>query len=94
MHGSPGEEEVGGRLEEMKKARKMSGGPYRNSRFTHLQSLSNQDKTQRLYGKLKGEIFCLIPMATVYVYGCTINIDTFLLLMFISVYTKRIFVSK
>jgi hypothetical protein len=58
MHGSPGEEEVGGRLEEMKKARKMrSGGPCSNSRFTHLQSLSNQDKTQRLYGKLKKKSF-------------------------------------
>jgi hypothetical protein len=42
--------------------------------------------------EIKGEIFCLILRARVYVFGCTINIDTFLLLLFISVYTKRIFV--
>ena len=55
-------------------------------------SVRTRQNTTALRGKLKGEIFCLILRVRVYVFGCNVNIDTFLLPLFISVYTKRIFV--
>lgn len=93
-HGSLGDEEVVWDRRKWRREQKMSWGLSNDSRFPHLQSLSGRDKTQQLYGKLKGETFCLILRVRVYVFGCNVNIDTFLLLLFISVYTKRIFVWK
>jgi len=93
-HGSLGYEEVVWDRRKWKREQKMSWGLSNNSRLPLLQSLSERDKTQQLYGKLKGEIFCLILRVRVYVFGCNVNINPFLLLLFISVYTKRIFVWK
>jgi hypothetical protein len=93
-HGSLGDEEVVWDRRKWRREQKMSWGLSNDSRFPHLQSLSERDKTQQLYGKLKGDILCLILRARVYVFGCTINIDTFLLLLFISVYTKGNFCLK
>lgn len=93
-HGSLGDEEVVWDRRKWRREQKMSWGLSNDSRLPLHQSLSGRDKTQQLYGKLKGEIFCLILRVRVYVFGCNVNIDTFLLLLFISVYTKRIFVWK
>jgi len=93
-HGSLGDEEVVWDRRKWKREQKMSWGLSNDRRLPLLQSLSERDKTQQFHGKLKGEIFCLILRVRVYVFGCNVNIDPFLLLLFISVYTKRIFVWK
>lgn len=94
-HGSLGDEEVVWDRRKWRREPKMSWGLSNDNQPAPASpfSVRTRQNTTALR-EIKREIFCLILRVRVYVFGCNVNIDTFLLLLFISVYTKRIFVWK